>query len=72
MKRALNSFKWAWEVEQIHEGLYKKALASLDAQKPLAEVDYYVCPTCGYTHEGPLQGACPICKTQGEKFERIS
>src|SRR4030066_686569 len=45
MKRALNSFKWAWEVEQVHEGLYKKALASLDAQKPLAEVDYYVCPT---------------------------
>ena len=72
MKRALNSFKWAWEVEQVHEGLYKKALASLQAQKPLEDVDYYVCPTCGYTHEGPLQGACPICKSPAEKFERMS
>lgn len=72
MKRALNSFKWAWEVEKIHEELYKKALASLETQKLLEEVDYYVCPICGYTHEGPFQGACPVCKTPGEKFERIS
>jgi rubrerythrin len=71
MKRALNSFKWAWEVEKVHEELYRKALVSLEAQKPLEEVDYYVCPTCGFTHEGPLQGVCPICKTLGEKFERI-
>lgn len=72
MKRALNSFKWAWEVEKMHEALYRKALESLDEQKPLEEVDYYVCPICGNTHEGPLQGFCPICKTPGEKFERIS
>jgi len=72
VKRALNSFKWAWEVEKIHEGLYKKALASVETQKPLAEVDYYVCPICGYTHEGPYQGPCPVCKTPGEKFEKIS
>ncbi len=72
MKRALNSFKWAWEVEKIHEGLYRKALATLEAQQPMQEVDYYVCPTCGFTHEGPLEGPCPICKTLGEKFERIS
>ncbi len=72
MKRALNSFKWAWEVEKIHEQLYRKALATLEAQQPLQEVDYYVCPTCGFTHEGPYEGPCPVCKTQGEKFERIS
>jgi rubrerythrin len=71
MKRALNTFKWAWEVEKIHEELYRKALTSLDAGKPLAEVDYYVCPICGFTHEGPFEGPCPICKTLGEKFERI-
>jgi rubrerythrin len=72
MKRALNSFNWAWEVEKLHEGLYRKALASLDAQTPLEQVDYYVCPICGNTHEGPMLGACPICKTPGEKFERIT
>ncbi len=72
MKRALNSFKWAWEVEKIHEQLYRKALASLEAQQPMQEVDYYVCPTCGFTDEDPHVGPCPVCKTQGEKFERIS
>jgi rubrerythrin len=72
VKRALNSFTWAWGVEKVHEALYRKALESLDAQKPLPEVDYYVCPTCGYTHEGPWQGPCPICKSPGEKFERIN
>lgn len=72
MKRALTSFKWAWEVEKIHEELYRKALASLDTQQPLPEVDYYVCPVCGFTHEGPLQGICPVCKTPAEKFERIN
>ena len=72
MKRALSSFKWAFEVEKIHEELYRKTLASLEAQKPIQEVDYYVCPICGYTHEGPLEGICPICKTSADKFERIS
>jgi rubrerythrin len=70
IKKALNSFKWAWEVEKVHEGLYRKALESLG--KDSAEFDYYVCPSCGYTHEGPLEGKCPVCGTPGEKFERIS
>jgi rubrerythrin len=71
MKRALNSFKFAYEVEKIHEELYRKALASLETQQPMPEVEYYVCPICGFTHEGPLQGNCPICKTPADKFERI-
>jgi len=72
VKRALTSFKWAFEAEKIHEELYSKALASLEAGQPMPEVDYYVCPICGYTHEGPLEGVCPICKTPADKFERIS
>lgn len=71
MKRALTSFKWAWEAEKVHEELYRKALASVEAQQPVQDVDYYVCPICGYTHEGPLAGNCPICKTPADKFERI-
>ncbi len=71
-KRALNSFKNAWEVEKIHEGLYRTALAAVEGQKALPEVDYYVCPVCGFTHEGPLEGRCPVCNTSTERFERIS
>jgi rubrerythrin len=72
VKRALSSFKWAWEVEKVHEELYRKALTALEAQQPLVEVDYYVCPTCGFTHEGPLEGICPVCKSPAKKFERIN
>jgi rubrerythrin len=72
MKRALASFRYAFEVEKVHEELYQKALAALETQQPLQEVDYYVCPICGFTHEGPLDGLCPVCKTPATKFERTS
>ena len=70
VKRALTSFKWAWEVEKVHEGLYRKALENLGKDESV--FDYYVCPVCGYTHEGPLEGKCPVCSTPAERFERIS
>jgi len=57
VKKALTSFKWAWEVEKVHEQLYRKMLEAWAAK--LVSVDYYVCPVCGYTHEGPLEGKCP-------------
>jgi rubrerythrin len=71
-KRALLAFRYAWEVEKVHEALYRKALAALEAQQPVAEVEYYVCPVCGNTHEGPLEGKCPVCGTPGSRYERMS
>jgi len=71
-KRALNSFKLAFQVEKVHEELYRNALAAVEVQESLPEVDYYVCPVCGFTHEGPLEGNCPICNTSAARFERIS
>jgi rubrerythrin len=70
VKRALSSFRWAWEVEKVHEQLYRKALENIGAEA--TPVDYYVCPVCGYTHEGPWADKCPVCGTPGERFERIS
>lgn len=69
--RALRSFRWAMDVEKVHEELYRKALENLEDGKE-AKFDYYVCPVCGYTHEGPMEGKCPVCGTPAEKFERIS
>jgi rubrerythrin len=68
-KKALNSFRWAWEVEKIHEALYRKALETLE--KPAEEFDYYVCPVCGYTHERNAPDKCPVCGAPGKKFEKI-
>jgi rubrerythrin len=72
-KRALSSFRWAMEVEKVHEALYTKAFQALEAGQDVPEVEYYVCPVCGFTHEGPPEmGKCPVCATPTERFERMS
>jgi rubrerythrin len=68
-KQALRSFKWAWEVEKVHEELYRKALETLEQRGET--FDYYVCPVCGYTHERGAPEKCPVCGAPGSKFERI-
>lgn len=70
-KRAIRTFGDALEVEKIHEALYRKARELVGNGKDSPEITYYVCPVCGFTHEGPLEGRCPVCNTPGEKFEKI-
>ena len=69
-KKAATSFRWALEVEKVHAMLYHMALELLGKEEN--GDDYYVCPFCGYTHKGKLEGKCPVCKAPAEKFERIS
>jgi rubrerythrin len=68
-KKALTSFRWAWEVEQMHEKLYRKALEGLTDDLP--EADLYICPVCGNTHYGTPPDKCPVCNTPGKRFELI-
>lgn len=68
-KRAKTSFRWAWEVEKVHEQLYRQALEGI--AKEMAAVDYYVCPVCGYIHIGSAPERCPVCNTPGDRFEVI-
>jgi rubrerythrin len=70
-KRAMRSFKWALEVEKVHESLYRKAAELFGKGKDAPEVEYYVCPVCGFTHEGRMEGPCPVCSTPANKFEKI-
>ncbi len=67
-KSALQSFKYANEVEKIHADLYKKALENL-GKNP--EVDYYVCQVCGNTVEGDPPDKCPICGALKKMFKKI-
>jgi rubrerythrin len=71
-KRAALSFKYALAVEKVHEMLYRQAAESFAQGKDLPVKEYYVCPVCGNTHEGPMEGRCPVCNTPGEKFEKIA
>ncbi|MGD0644365.1 MAG: rubrerythrin family protein [Candidatus Bathyarchaeia archaeon] len=67
-KQAVWSFDLANKVEQIHAGLYQKALDALKNKTELAKVDYYVCSVCGNTVEGSAPDRCPICGSPKEKF----
>ena len=69
VKQAEISFDYANQVEKIHAALYENALANLGKNK---QVDYYVCPVCGYTVEEKAPDTCPICQTLGSKFIKIS
>jgi rubrerythrin len=71
-KRAEKSFKNALEVEKIHEELYRKAAEAYLSGKDAPATEYYVCPVCGYTHEGPMEGKCPVCNMPADRFEKIA
>lgn len=70
-KRAKTSFSFAWEVEKVHETLYREALENID-QKQDEEYDFYVCPVCGYTHPRNAPEKCPVCGAPASRFEKIS
>jgi rubrerythrin len=66
---ALRSFRFAWEVEKVHEGLYEKAAENLGHET--GAFDYYVCQRCGYTHEASAPEKCPVCGAPAKMFERV-
>ncbi len=71
-KKAAKSFDYALHTEKVHEALYRRAKDMLSRGKDTQETTFYVCPVCGFTHEGPVDGKCPVCSTPAEKFEKIS
>ena len=70
-KQAVWSFDVASKVEQIHAGLFTKAISALKSSKELEQVDYYVCSVCGNTVEGNAPQKCPICGSPRERFSKV-
>jgi len=68
--KAKRMFGYAVQAEAVHAGLYKMALEAAKAGKDL-DVEFYLCPVCGYIEIGKPTEACPICKTKPEKFVQI-
>jgi len=68
---AVWSFEVANKVEQVHAGLFSKALESLKNKKDLAKIDYYVCKVCGHTVKGMAPDKCPICGAAKTKFFKV-
>ncbi len=61
-------FDFVNKVEEVHAKLYQKAL---DAGGKAADVDYYICSVCGYTHEGPQTEKCPVCNAAATAFYKV-
>lgn len=68
---AERTFIYANEVEKIHHNLYKKALEAVENQKDLEKKEIYICPVCGYTHEGNLPEKCPVCGASKKVFKKV-
>jgi rubrerythrin len=68
-KKAKWSFNVANQVEEIHAGLFKEAIAAMSKD---SGKDYYVCPVCGNTVLGGAPDKCPICKEPGSHFMLVN
>jgi rubrerythrin len=66
------SFDVANKVEEIHAGLFSKAIEAIKNKKELTEIDYYVCSVCGNTVEGKAPEKCPICGAPKTKFFKVA
>ncbi len=69
--RAEKSFDWANKVEQIHHGLFEKALEAVKAGKQPENATYYVCQVCGNTVTGEPPENCPVCNAKKTAFMRM-
>ena len=65
--KAKRMFNYAVEAEEVHAKLYTQALEAVQAGKDL-DVDFFLCPVCGYIEFGQAPDKCPICKALGSKF----
>lgn len=71
-KPAEFSFRNALAVEEIHHGLYTKALEAVKGGGDLPATTIHVCPVCGNTVEGGVPDTCPICNVPGSKFIEVA
>jgi len=68
---AMDSFRWANEVEKIHAEIYRRALEAVGSGKDLDAIDYNMCKNCGYVAEGEAPEACPVCGFLKSQFKMI-
>jgi rubrerythrin len=65
--KAKRMFEYALKAEEVHAKLYSQALEAVQQGKDL-DVDFYLCPVCGYIEFGKPPEECPVCGTKAEKF----
>ncbi|WP_319578659.1 rubrerythrin family protein [uncultured Methanospirillum sp.] len=69
---ATRSFTFAMKAEQVHAGLYEKALTAIKSGIDLQADHIYLCPVCGNVALDKAPGNCPICGVPGSKWSEIT
>jgi rubrerythrin len=69
---AVLAFTHAMKAEEVHAGLYRKALAAITAGTDLSREKVYLCPVCGNIEIGKAPDKCPICGVFGKQFREIT
>ncbi len=70
-KDAARSFRWAKEVEEGHEELYRKAKKKAEEGEDLEEKKIFICEGCGYTTMGEAPEVCPVCGGPKKLFKEV-
>jgi rubrerythrin len=66
------AFTHAMKAEEVHAGLYKKALAAVKSGSDLGREKVFLCPVCGNIEMGKVPDKCPICGVFGKQFREIT
>lgn len=66
-KSAERSMELANKAEQVHHGLFQKALANPAQEAPAV----FVCQVCGHIAEGHTPDTCPICGAKAQVYKEI-
>ncbi len=69
---ALLAFRYALQTEEVHAGLYKEALKSLNAGQDMSNRTVWLCPVCGNIFLGKAPDKCPVCNVFKKIFREIS
>jgi rubrerythrin len=69
---ALLVFTYAMKAEQVHAGLYQKALDAIKAGHDIGREKIFLCPVCGNIEIGKPPEKCPICGVFGKQFREIT
>lgn len=67
-KSAIRTIHYAYEAEKIHSSMYAQAKQAVKEGQDVKLDDVYICPVCGYTHEGAPPENCPVCGVPSAKF----
>ncbi len=71
MTDALQIFTYAMQAEEVHAGLYQKALTALKAGRDLGREKVFLCPICGNVMIGVAPEKCPICSAVRKVFKVV-